>query len=377
MARKIAYVLFDYTNSGGIERVLSNKTNYLVNLGYDISIITFRHPKDREPFFTFDNRIRFYDLDLPLDEYDIRSKKLRQIFVDKLSILLNQIQPDITVAIGMELGFYTCLARDKSKKVLESHFSKYKRKLKLVKLDSYYLTRFIPFLYTYNQTKLIKRFDKYVVLTEEDKESWRGVDNIEVIPNALTFIPDDKSLVESKNVISVGRYTTQKGFDRLIDIWRIVSPKFPDWHLNIYGSGTDRKRKKLEVLIEKYKLTDTVALKPPTSNIKREFLNSSVYAMTSRYEGLPMVLIEAMACGLPPVSYACKCGPRDVINEGEDGFLVEMGDKEKFAERLSLLMANEDTRKKMGKAASVNILRLSEDNIMKKWITLFDELTEN
>jgi len=375
MPQKIAYVLYDYINPGGIERVLSNKTSYLVNHGYDVSIITFRHSKDKFPFFPFDNRIHFYDLDLPLQDYDIKSKKMKQIFVDKLTILLMEIEPQITVSIGMELGYYTCFANDGSKKILESHFSKYKRKLKLAKLDKYYLTRIIPYLYFYKQTQLVKHYDKYVVLTEEDKESWRGVNNIAVIPNALSFIPDKISNAESKNVISVGRFTTQKGFDKLIEVWKIVSSKFPDWQLNIYGSGTDKKRKKLEQLIIKYHLSDAISLKPPTSNIAEEFLNSSIYAMTSRYEGLPMVLIEAMACGLVPVSYACKCGPRDVINDGQDGFLIEMDNKEKFAKALGMLMENEDQRKKMGKTASENILRLSEDKVMKQWIALFHKLT--
>lgn len=377
MKQKIAYVVTDYTNSGGIERVLSNKVNYLVEHGYDISIITFAHSKDKLPFFQFDDRIHFYDLDLPHSKYDLNSKKMRYLFVEELTKLLKQIKPDITIAIGLDLGFYSYLAKDGSKKVLESHFSKYKRKLKMIKLDRFFPGCLIPYIYYYKQTKLVKQYDKYVVLTEEDKESWRGVNNIMVIPNALSFIPENKSDVTSKNVIAVGRIATQKGFDKLVDIWRTVSPKFPDWQLIIYGSGLDRKKRKLQKLINKYNLDKTVILKPPTPNIKEEFLKSSIYAMTSRYEGLPMVLIEAMACGLPPVSYACKCGPRDVITNEEDGFLIEMNDKKEFVKKMELLMKDDNLRRNMGQAASENILRLSEDKIMEKWINLFDELTAN
>ena len=376
MKPKIAYVVTDYTNSGGIERVLSNKANYFVNLDYDILIITFAHNREKKPFFHFDDRIKFYELYLPLSEYKLNSKRMRGLFAEKLRELLEEIKPDITVGIGLDLGFYTYLSKDGSVKILESHFSKYKRKLKMIEMDKWLLTRFIPFIYYYKQTRLVKQYDRFVVLTEEDKESWKGVDNIAVIPNSLSFVPKEKSKVISKNIIAIGRFATQKGFDKLLKIWKDVSPHFPDWHLNIYGSGTNRKKKKLEDYIAKHNLSNTTELKAPTSNIVEEFLNSSIYAMTSRYEGLPMVLIEAMACGVPPVSYACKCGPRDVIKDQEDGFLVDVNDKNTFIERLSQLMENENLRKKMGQAASENILRLSEDKVMKQWIELFDELTK-
>ena len=105
------------------------------------------------------------------------------------------------------------------------------------------------------------------------------------------------------------------------------------------------------------------------------YLHSSIYAMTSRYEGLPMVLIEAQQMGLPIVSFACPCGPRDVIHEGEDGFLIPLGEEDAFIRALRQLMDSEAERQRMGRAARLSSARYDVDTIMAHWIQLFDTLS--
>jgi glycosyltransferase involved in cell wall biosynthesis len=180
--------------------------------------------------------------------------------------------------------------------------------------------------------------------------------------------------LENKQVIAVGRYDYQKGFDRLIESWRMVYERFPDWKLKITGDG--ELRNELELLIDKYHLSDVIELKKSASDILEEYLNASVLVMSSRYEGLPMVLLEAMSVGLPMVAFECKCGPKDVIADGENGFLVPEGDVQVLAERIIQLIENPFLRKKMGQAAKIKSGRYAEPTIMEQWIKLFDNLLD-
>jgi glycosyltransferase involved in cell wall biosynthesis len=141
--------------------------------------------------------------------------------------------------------------------------------------------------------------------------------------------------------------------------------------LNIFGKGPDKN--KLQFLIQDLGLSETVSLKEPVQDIENQYLNSSIIAMTSRYEGLPMALLEGQSAGLPLISYACKCGPKDIIDEGFNGFLIDEGDKEKFAEKLLELIEDDQLRKEMGKNSYNHSKNFSEEVIMQKWIDLFNE----
>lgn len=365
---KIVYLIRDYINPGGIERVVANKANYLVNHGYEVYIVSLFDKEDL-PFFYFDSKITFHSLNL------IDDKFINDNFVLKLSSYFNEIKPDIAISTGIGPLNYLYKVKDGSKKILELHFAKYKKKYKLARFDSFLLGRLFTFIYSYKRTAIARKYDAFVVLTDEDRLDWRGLNNITTIPNPLSFVPNSYSDLKTKRVIAIGRYTTQKGFDLLIDIWSKVHPYFPDWKLSFYGVGG--KKRKLEDQVKRLNLVTSVELNPPTKDVEGELNKSSIYAMTSRYEGFGLTLLEAMTCGLPAVSFACKSGPRDIINDGEDGFLVSMGDKEGFAQKLLQLMSNTDLRGTMGKAARKNALRFKEDQIMPKWINLFDNLIKD
>ncbi|TWP24325.1 glycosyltransferase family 4 protein [Apibacter muscae] len=374
---KIAYCVENIHNSGGIERILSTKSNYLVSHGYQVHMVVIC-PAPSKPFFYFDPNVKFHYLNLDIrKDHGLRKKinfnKNKKIFLDSLSKLFSEIKPDITISTFCIFSKYIYELKDGSKKILERHFAKYKRAYYYAKLDKYYLGRLITYFYRRQEYAIIQKFDKFVVLTHEDKESWGNrLSNIEVIENALTCIPKSTSELENKKVITLGRLNQQKQLDHLIEIWSVIAKKYPDWKLEIYGSGSQER--KLKQLISKLKLTGFIKILPATPNIEKVFLESSIYAMTSKYEGFGLALAEAMSYGVPPVSYACKCGPRDIINNNKDGYLVAFNDKKEFIEKLSLLIEDENKRKEMGKAASTNILRYSPEAIMKKWMNLFDKL---
>ena len=372
---KIIYCIAGTCHSGGMERVLANKANYLARHGYEVVIVT-TDQRGLPPFFPLDGQIRCIDLGINYEENNgkpfankLLHYPLKQYRHQKrLAAILKREKPDITVSMFCnDAGFITRI-NDGSKKVLEIHFSKFKR----LQYNRKGLWRLADLWRSRQDEKTVRRFDKFVVLTEEDKGYWGNLPNITVIPNANTFATSQAAALENKKVIAIGRYTYQKGFERLIEAWNILSPGFPGWKLDIIGNGEERD--KLQDLIHAYHLDGQVTLVSPTKSIDKVYLDASVLVMSSRYEGLPMVLLEAQAFGLPIVSFACKCGPKDIVANGETGFLVEENDIEGLARQLVKVMKDKNLRKQMGRKAKEASLRYAEDAVMAKWTALFDSL---
>lgn len=372
---KLLYCIAGTCHSGGMERVLANKANYLINHGYEVVIVT-TDQQGKPSFFPLDERIRCIDLGINYEENNGKSfaNKLlhyplkQYLHKKRLTAVLKQEKPDITLSMFCnDAGFITRIP-DGSKKVLEIHFSKFKR----LQYGRKGVWRLADIWRSKQDEKIVQRFDKFVVLTEEDKGYWGNLPNITVIPNARTFIPQQVTDWNHKKVIAIGRYNYQKGFERLIEIWRRVVDDFPEWRLEIVGDGEERD--KLQSLIETYELNNSITLVRSHNEIDKNYLSASIYVLTSRYEGLPMVLLEAQAFGLPIVSYRCKCGPADIITDGTDGFLIEEGDTEGFVSVLKRLMGDFTLRKRMGEKALLSSERFSEERVMQRWATLFESL---
>lgn len=372
---KIIYCIAGTCHSGGMERVLANKANYLTGHGYEVVIVT-TDQQGLPPFFPLAEQIRCIDLGINYEENNGKSfankllhYPLKQYRHKKrLAAILEQEKPDVTISMFCnDAGFITRI-NDGSKKVLEIHFSKFKR----LQYNRKGLWRLADLWRSKQDEKTVRWFDKFVVLTEEDKGYWGNLPNITVIPNANTFATSQAAALENKKVIAIGRYTYQKGFERLIEAWNILSPGFPGWKLDIIGNGEERD--KLQDLIHAYHLDGQVTLVSPTKSIDKVYLDASLLAMSSRYEGLPMVLLEAQAFGLPIVSFACKCGPKDIVTDGETGFLAAENDIKGLALQMAKVMENTQLRKQMGRKAKEASRRYAEDAVMAKWTALFDSL---
>lgn len=369
---KIVYCILNTWYAGGLTRVLTNKANYLAEHGFDVTIVT-TDQLGHGHFYPMSDKITFVDLNIPYVGYDAASfsQKLKHVPIvmykhrKALAKLLKDIKPNIVISLfGKEL-FFLPLIKDGSKKILEAHSSRF------TWLDSREGRGISGRIQKWTDLFFVKKFDKLIVLTKEDMPDWIGVKKIEVIPNANTFEPSTSSLLNNKIVLASGRYGYQKNFEDLVRVWSIVHKKHTDWILNIRGQGLDL----LAPFVKDMGLQDAISMQH-SNNMQEECLNASIFALTSRYEGLPMVMLEAQACGIPLVSYACKCGPRDIISEGENGFLVNVGDIEGLAEKISLLIEDEELRKRMGRSAKAKSNDFSEEKIMKKWISLFSKLRE-
>lgn len=379
---KILYCINSLKNPGGMERVLINKANYFVkNYNYDISVLTTNQNNQRIFYKDVDMKIKFYDLGINYDlDYNksflnriIPFLKKQKIHKEKLRKFLYDNKFDIVISFGCEETFFLPTIKDGSKKIREVHFNKEYRKILAKSFNKSLLYKIKAYLDTWKEERLVNRYDEFIVLTNEDKNLWNN-NKVKVIPNSLTFNSEKISSLENKKVISVGRLDGQKGYDILIKVWKKIIEKNSGWILEIYGEGIDRK--KLEKQIKENNLENSLSLKGTTNNIQEKYMESSIYVMSSRYEGMPMVLLEAMSYGLPVISFTCKCGPKDIIENGKNGYLCKSYDINEMAEKIEKLIIDEESRKRMGVIAKKMSLNYSENKIMKKWKELFEKLGE-
>ena len=372
---KIVYTIAATYNSGGMERVLANKANWLVRNGYEIGILT-TDQKARNSFFELDPEIKVYDLGINYEENNGKSflnKLIHYPFKQwrhkkALQRLLPELKADVVVSMFCNDASILPKIKDGSRKVLEILFSRFKR----LQYGRKGIWKLADEMRSSNDLRVVSKFDKFVVLTEEDKGYWGELANITVIPNARSFEVEKPAELNEKKVIAVGRYCYQKALDKLIQAWGIVCREIADWKLHLVGDGEDRAQ--LQKQISELGLTERVVLGRAETDMKSVYSNSSVLALSSRYEGLPMVLLEAQAAGLPIVSFECKCGPKDVLTDGVDGILVKEGNVEGMAQGLLKLIKDEALRKQMGIAAYKNSERFSEEKVMANWVELFNEV---
>lgn len=376
---KIIYCTHSTYNPGGMERVLLNKVTYLSQLpGWEVSVVT-TDQHQRPPFYPFPEKVRMTDLGINYSEDNEKGawKKItgylrkRKVHKRKLTALLLKEKPDIVVSLYPSESSFIPDIKDGSKKVLELHYCKFFR----LQYGRKGLLGWIDKLRTRQDEQIVRRFDKFVVLTNEDRGYWGNLPNIEVIPNAAMHVSDAYSDVMNKRVIAVGRLDYQKGFDRLIQAWQLVqhTGRFTGWKLDIFGQGEWQEM--LQQMIGKAGLQDTARLNRPTKQIGEEYVKSDMLVMSSNYEGFPMVMIEAMACGLPVVSFDYKCGPKDIIQTGINGLLVPNGDIQALADAMMKVMEDEAYRKMLSLNARKVVDTYSEQAVMSQWIRLFTSIT--
>lgn len=366
----------------GMSSILTSKINWLAeNTAYELHMILTERP-DLPWAYTMSPKVKWVNFDINFDRLDTMPlpKKIyhyvrkQRRYKRLLSDYLMSVKPHITVtALRREINFINDIA-DGSVKIGEIHFSKHIYR----KFSKPYLPRFandlVTRLWTDSLLRQVRRLDTFVVLTNEDAALWPKLDNLKVIPNFLTTAADGrKSDCTSKKVMAAGRYEYQKGFDLLIAAWAKIHPSHPEWTLDIYGNGNVDAYK---ALAEQGNVGDSIVCHSATSDIREKMLQASVFVLSSRSEGFGLVVIEAMSAGLPVVSFACPCGPRDIIEDGTSGLLVENGDIDQLANAMAKLMDDAQLRLSMASSALERSHHYDKDRTMAIWQQLFDSVAK-
>jgi len=379
MSLKVAYCLPSLFSVGGMEKVLTLKANYFAEvLGYEI-IIILTDGKDMGFAFPLSEKVRVINLDINYNKiwgYKLIFKSLiysykQMLYRRRLSAVLHKIKPDITVSmLRREINFITSI-KDGSRKIGELHFNRINYRDFNTQGKSRGYKGILSKLWMDQLISKLKKVDKFVVLSYEDKERWHELNNVTVIYDPLSNFPDKTSDCTSKKVIAAGRFVNQKGFDLLIDSWKIVHRKHPDWILEIYGSGNPKQYLKQ---IAKNKIEKSCFIRDAVLNINEKYTECSIFAFSSRFEGFGMVITEAMSCGIPPVAFACNSGPREIITDGVNGLLVTPEDVKGLAHKICYLMENEEIRREMGKKARERANDFRIEKIAGQWDDLFREV---
>ncbi len=377
---KIVYCTPSLYIAGGIERVLTSKANYLASQGdkYDVTII-LTDGYGKEPFYHLSDKVRLVNLNIGFEELwelsffrkiPVYLKKQR-LFKRRLTEELMRLKPDITVStLRREINFITDIP-DGSKKIGEIHINRQNYR-NFSDGSTSPVKRLFAKWWMWRLTKKLKRLDKFVVLTEEDMHSWQELDNVCVIPNPLPFVPAEKSALTEKRVIAVGRYSHEKGIDLLLRAWSIASKELPGWRLCTYGTGN--REPYLQLARELHLDESQYELCSAVENIGQEYLNSSLFVLSSRFEGFGMALVEAMSYGLAAVAFNCPTGPKHIISNGKDGILVENGNIQELANTLVRVAGNSGLMTSLGHEAAQTAQRFAIGEIGRRWEELFHQL---
>ena len=360
---KIAIVRYNLSKVGGAEKVAINMANELSEY-YDVSLVSVLLNEDKKINYEIDEKV-------DLVSFFSGDKKVREVIFKAAKSLRKYIkQKDIKVVYSIASAtniiiFLATLSLDVKIVFCDHHSLEFQDGISR-KIQRYIGAKF---------------FDKIITLTEEDKNKYTKLYNIDKkkvsnIYNWIESIPTNnyKYSVDFKKLITVGRFANQKGYDYLSKVAIRVLSKFPDWQWDIYGSGDERIKKDLIVELEKVGVRSQVNFMGNVKGTENIYPNHGIYVMTSRYEGLPLVLLEAKQYELPIVSFDCPTGPSEIVIHGENGYLIEKYDIEKMSNKISKLIEDEQIRIEFSKNSMNNIGKFEKETIVKQWIDLTEEL---
>ena len=373
---KIVYSTSSHLRYGGLEIVtsikadsLSTKEGCLVWLAETEKVDILPRPYSKS-ITTVDLGTPYNSITTPFPLNLLARTRMMFKHKKALKTFLDKIQPDIVISVG-EDKFFLPFLRGPWKTIRETHYPKNNRQRYA---NGTFLLNLISKLGDYLEYDVMcNKYDCVVVLSQEDlNTNWKGRQNVYAIPNPTRFQPNAPSRLNEKRILAVGRLSHEKNYSSLVRAFSIVAKRFPSWRLDIYGEGDDYPS--LVTEINDLGLSDIICLRGNTTDIEKEMLSSSIYVASSKYEGFSLALVEAMACGLPVVSYSCPYGPKEIIQDGENGFLVPLDDEQNLAERICQLIADDDLRLRMGASAFERAKAFSLETITQKWLSLFNNL---
>ena len=370
---KIVYSTESIDRNGGIQTVTIVKANFLAEIEGNEVYIVVPHM-----FGTATRKIsdKVHIINLDIKDYWVPIHKQpgrNRLYKKLLQEVFEEISPDIVISTGLQDRNFLPTIKVSSNPVFirEIHLPSMYRRMTAEGFKEKVLARISEFI-DYNLS--INRYDRIILLKEEDRERhWAKNPKVTCIMNPLTITSTERSPLTAKRAIAVGRLNREKHFDALIKAWRIVADKYPDWTLDIWG-GNGPLHDVLQKLITDLNLSDTVFLRGETPDISAKMADSSISICTSVIEGGPLVMLEAMAAGLPIVTFNFMYGANEIVTDGSDGYIVEEDDLDALAERIGRLISDKALRIKMGECAYQSSKRFLPEVITQRWMSLFQEL---
>lgn len=375
MQKHLCFVIGNYNNGGGTERVLSEVANGLVEHDYKVTILSLG--RGLSPRFSTDEQIYLRELNIARNarkkkekqnffaseiQYLIWKQRLRKNIYKKIYSTLQEIGPDVVIAVDIILYEYIEYSRRKLgfKAIAWEHFCLEGRNGVFLNWSRYLATRYA---------------DRVVVLSNSDLEAYQkkypNARKLQCIYNPITYTPRYNADMENHVIVAAGRLVNEKGFDLLIDVWSQLGDQIGDWELRIYGEGVERK--KLQTMIEERSLKN-ISLCGFSHNLRDDLAKASIFACSSRLEGWGLVLIEALSNGIPCVSFNCKVGPKEIIDDGVNGILVPSENTGIFAKKLLLLMRDDELRHRYSSNAHKDLYKFSKSEIVGQWKALIETI---
>jgi glycosyltransferase involved in cell wall biosynthesis len=367
---RIVFVLRAVVLSGGIERVFIDKANWMASHGHGVLFLTYE--QGLHPFsFPLNTAVCHEDLEcrfFTVYQKSVFTRPIRKLlmkyrFKKRLHAIIEKFRPDV-MAIPCNLEEFQKVAISMNQYVpvvYESHSTF----LDIMEENASWAHRFWQRM----KHRCVKKCDLVISLTEGDAFCWRKyVNRVCVLPNPLTSYIFHPVVRDNARIICAGRLTQTKRFDRVIDAFSMIADKYPEWVVDIFGEGDLHEQ--LQKQIAECHLTDRMIIKPPTRYIYAEYQNSSFFVLGSDYESFGLVLIEAMACGIPVVSVNCPFGPVEIIDDGVTGLLSGNTPKD-LSEKMEWMITHEAERQEMGRQAHHAAARYQQDVVMKQWVDAY------
>ena len=367
---KILFLTDQFYLHGGVEKVLSQKLNYLVKCdNYKVYLVTIEN-KNKPFCYKTSEKVCHSDLSINYNRaksFFHFSNLIKVPFhIHFLKRKIEEINPDVIIVCNLSFDFYFLpFIANGAKIIKEYHSSRYS-----------YFMNFPKFTLRdkclFKLNKFIEKKYDYLVLLNDDEKDYYFSSNKVIIPNSVLDYGNNNYDNRANIIIAAGRIAPVKQFDHLIKIWSLISGKYSNWELHIYGNGDDNLQFELLELINTLKLPN-IFFKGATDELHLKMKNASIYALTSETECFPMVLLESLSCGLPIISYDCPNGPRNIISNNKDGILINPNDIESFAKQLEIMINDFELRKKMSINAKINVRHFDENVVMRRWIKLFEK----
>ena len=378
---KIIFLFDAIARMGGMERILTDKMNYFADVAkWEVHLITYQ--QGDHPFtFPLSKRVRHRDLGcrfVELYKYNFVTRMVKRTLLERrlcrrFAKTVEEIDPDVIACTTYHTIDMKALNKCKTRalKTIESHVSRANV------VDLYgggIIGRIRTWLEQCATAREVRKADVLIALTEQDAHDWRRDVRTVVIPNIVSHYPAKINYAaDSVHAIAAGRLSRQKGFDMLIEAWRTVHCSHPEWMLDIYGRG--EMEEGLNTMIADYGLTGIVTIYEPTEDIYTRYMESGLFILSSRYEGFGLVIIEAMACGLPVVAFNCPYGPMMIMGEDNE-WLVEAGNVQTLAEKVICLIEHPEVRRQLSEVNREIARHYTAEAIMPMWERLYTTCRE-